>query len=145
MDELKSDDEYEQDEYLLWIRNGEVNYNYMEGKTEGKGGVSWEYVPDTTGSATTGEKNALNKAYDYLDYTAFSRSGLIDQLEFEGYSTSEATYAVDHCGADWNEQAVKKAQQYLDYMSFSKSGLIDQLEFEGFTPAQAEYGANAVY
>ena len=143
--ELKSDDEYEQDEYLLWIRNGEVNYNYMEDKTEGKGGVSWEYAPDTTGSATTGEKNALNKAYDYLDYTAFSRSGLIDQLEFEGYSTSEATYAVDHCGADWNEQAVKKAQQYLDYMSFSKSGLIDQLEFEGFTPAQAEYGANAVY
>ena len=52
---------------------------------------------------------------------------------------------MNHCGADWNEQAVKKEQQYLDYMSFSKSGLIDQLEFEGFTPAQAEYGANAVY
>lgn len=34
VDELKSDDEYGQDEYLLWIRNGEVNYNYMEGKAE---------------------------------------------------------------------------------------------------------------
>lgn len=91
-------------------------------------------------SATKGEQNALARAQDYLEYMAFSRSGLIDQLEYEGYTTSEATYAVDHCGADWNEQAAKKAKEYLDYSSFSRSGLIDQLEYEGFTQAQAEYG-----
>ena len=80
----------------------------------------------------------------YLDYTAFSYSGLIEQLEYEGYSTEEATYAVDNCGADWNEQAALKAQDYLDYASFSRSGLIDQLLFEGFTSEQAEYGVTAV-
>ncbi len=48
-------------------------------------------------NATTGEKNALDKAYSYLDYTYFSYTGLIDQLEFEKYSTEEATFAADNC------------------------------------------------
>ena len=93
---------------------------------------------------TRGEQNALNKANDYLEFMSFSRSGLIDQLEFEGYTTSEAEYAVDNCGADWDEQAVLKAEEYLDFMSFSRSGLIDQLEFEGFTYDQASSAATAV-
>ena len=147
VDELKSSNEYDQSEYLLWILNGEEEYNFMSDSTAGNGGSIWQYVPDIkdTGSATSGERNALSKAYDYLDFMAFSYSGLIEQLEFEGFSTSEATYAADNCGADWNEQAAKKAREYLDFMSFSRSGLIEQLEFEGFTRSQAEYGVNAVY
>lgn len=93
---------------------------------------------------TMGQQNALRKAGQYLDTMPFSYEGLIDQLEFEGYTTEEATYAADNCGADWNEQAAEKAQDYIDMMSFSKSGLIDQLKFEGFTQEQAEYGAKAV-
>ena len=93
---------------------------------------------------TLGEKNATDKAKSYLDFTAFSYSGLIDQLEYEGFSTEEATYGADHCGADWNEQAAKKAESYLEYTSFSRSGLIDQLLYEGFTQEQAEYGVTAV-
>jgi hypothetical protein len=91
------------------------------------------------------QQNAVRKAEDYLDYTAFSRSGLINQLvEFEGFSTQDATFAVDSITVDWNEQAVKKAKDYLDYTAFSRSGLINQLvEFEGFTPAQAQYGVAA--
>lgn len=73
---------------------------------------------------------------------AFSRSGLIDQLKYEGYTTEEATYGADNCGADWNEQAAKKAQQYMDIMSFSRQGLIDQLKYDGFTQSQAEYGVS---
>lgn len=91
-------------------------------------------------SATTGERNALDTAKTYLKYSAFSYTGLIDQLEFEGYSASEAKYGVDNCGADWNEQAAKSAKAYLDTMSFSKQGLIEQLEYEGFTHEQAVYG-----
>lgn len=90
---------------------------------------------------TTGQKNALKKALSYLNLSAFSRSGLIKQLEFEGFTTEEATYAVDNSGADWNEQAVKKAASYLRLTAFSKEGLIHQLEFEGFTHEQAVYGA----
>ena len=86
----------------------------------------------------------MASAKSYLDYTAFSYTGLIDQLEFEGYSTEDATYAVDNCGVDWNEQAKKSAQSYTEYMSFSRDGLIEQLEYEGFTAEQAEYGASAI-
>lgn len=95
-------------------------------------------------NASIGEKNALNKAKSYLNYTAFSYSGLVKQLEFEGFSNSEARFGADNSGANWKEQAAKKAKQYMDYSSFSRKGLIDQLEFEGFTSEQAEYGAAAV-
>jgi hypothetical protein len=66
-------------------------------------------------------------------------------LEFENYSTEDATWAVDSLNVDWNEQAAKKAEEYLDYTSFSRQGLVDQLVFEGFTSEQAEYGASQAY
>lgn len=99
----------------------------------------------STANVSAGKKNALEQAYSYLNAMAFSYSGLIEQLEYEGYSTEEATYAVDNCGADWKEQAVRKAEEYLKSMSFSKSGLIEQLEYEGFTHEQAVYGADQAY
>lgn len=95
-------------------------------------------------SETMGQRNARSKARDYLSVMPFSYSGLVSQLEYEGFTTEEATYAADQCGADWNEQAAKKAQDYLDTMSFSRSGLIEQLKYEGFTQEQAEYGVAAV-
>lgn len=91
--------------------------------------------------ASTGERNALQTAKDYLSVMAFSYTGLIEQLEYEGYSHSEAVYGADNCGADWFEQAAKSAKQYLEFMSFSRSSLIEQLEYEGFTHEQAIYGA----
>lgn len=93
---------------------------------------------------TIGQKNALNAAYNYLDYTAFSYKSLVEQLEYEGFSNADAIYAVDRCGADWNDQAAKSAANYLDYSSFSRQGLIDQLVYEGFSTDQATYGATAV-
>jgi hypothetical protein len=94
----------------------------------------------STPSPTTGEKNALRTAREYLNISAFSYTGLIHQLEYEGYSTEEATYAADNCNANWNEQAAKSAKEYLDISSFSRQGLIDQLIYEGYTQEQAEYG-----
>lgn len=93
---------------------------------------------------TLGEQNALKKAESYLKYSSFSYSGLVSQLEYEGYSHEEAIYGVDNCNADWNEQAAAKAASYLKYSSFSRQGLIDQLKFEGFTDNQTEYGVTAV-
>lgn len=94
---------------------------------------------------TSGMRNALKSAKNYLSVMAFSYSGLVEQLEYEGYSSSEATYAADNCGADWYEQAVKSAKQYLDVMAFSRSGLIEQLEYEGYTHDQAVYGVDKAY
>jgi SOS response regulatory protein OraA/RecX len=99
-------------------------------------------VPDMIDSATVGKKNALRKAYSYLDFTAFSYTGLIDQLKFEGFTDGEAAYAVENCGADWFVQAQRKAVSYLDFSAFSYTGLIDQLEYEGFTSEEAAYAAD---
>ncbi len=103
-----------------------------------------EPTPAPTGP-TAGESNALQEAKNYLNVLSFSRQGLIDQLLYEGYSQSEATYAVDNVGADWNSQAVKTAQSYLDTLPFSRQGLIDQLIYEGFTNEQAIYGVDQTY
>lgn len=94
---------------------------------------------------TTGDKNALAQAEKYLNSMAFSKKGLMEQLEYEGYTNSESYYAVCNCSADWNEQAVSKARAYLKSGSFSRSALIEQLEYEGFTKKQAEYAASQVY
>ena len=56
-------------------------------------------VPSTTTvNESVGERNARETAADYLEYSAFSRSGLIDQLEYEGFTTSQAEYGVDAAG-----------------------------------------------
>ena len=96
------------------------------------------------GGETASQANARESAASYLSFMAFSRTGLIDQLEYEGYSTADATYGVDAQNADWNQQAALKAEEYLDFMSFTRSELIDQLLYEGFTQSEATYGANMV-
>lgn len=100
--------------------------------------------PISSSNETLSQKNAVDMAKSYLNYTAFSRSGLIHQLEFEGFSNEEATYAVNKLNIDWKEQAVKMAKSYLDYTSFSRSGLIHQLEFEGFSSEEATYAVNQI-
>ncbi|GAB2764481.1 hypothetical protein GCM10027039_26440 [Terrabacter koreensis] len=95
-------------------------------------------------AVTVSQEQAIAKAESYLEFTAFSRKGLIEQLQYEQFSKSDATFAVDHITVNWNEQAAKKAQSYLDMTSFSRGGLIDQLRFEGFSKSQAAYGVKAV-
>ena len=43
-------------------------------------------------------EQAAQKAEDYLGFTAFSRSGLIEQLEFEGFTREQAEYGVAQAG-----------------------------------------------
>jgi colicin import membrane protein len=99
-------------------------------------------VEEEASSETAGQENARGSAESYLDSMAFSRTGLIKQLKYEGFSISDATYAVDAVSPNWNLQAAKAAQSYLDSMAFSRSGLIEQLEYEGYTAQQAVYGVN---
>lgn len=98
----------------------------------------------TQNQPTLGERQAIKAAQNYIDYKAFSKSGLIKQLVFEEYSQAEAEYGVEHITVDWNEQAALSAKAYLEYSNFSRSSLIEQLKFEGFTTAQAQYGATSV-
>lgn len=95
-------------------------------------------------SLSLAQQNVLRQAEGYLDYTAFSKVGLVNQLEYEGYSKEDATFAVNNISVDWNEQAGKQAESYLEYSSFSKQGLLDQLLYEGYTKEQADYGVKHV-
>lgn len=99
-------------------------------------------APSRPSGESVSQQNARSKASSYLRYSAFSRSGLIDQLLYEGFSQGDATYGVDALNVNWNEQAAKKAASYLRYSAFSRSGLVDQLLYEGFTQPQAEYGVS---
>ncbi len=97
-------------------------------------------------------QNAYQAAISYLEYTGFSKAGLIDQLSSEygdNYTVQQATDAVSALETsglvDWNEQAVRSGQSYLEYSSFSRQGLIDQLSsaYGGkYTLAQATYAAD---
>lgn len=93
---------------------------------------------------TTAQKQATGSAQNYLDIFNFSRKGLINQLELEGFSTEDAEFAVDYLDVDWMAQAVGSAENYLEFSNFSRQGLIEQLEFEGFTTKQAEHAATEV-
>ena len=101
-------------------------------------------TPASEPLGTVSQQNAVDKAKSYLSLSGFSRTGLIGQLEYEGFSKEDATYAVDSLSVDWDEQAARKAQSYMETSSFSRSGLVDQLVFEGFSTSQANYGASAV-
>jgi hypothetical protein len=110
-------------------------------------------APANTGPAgTTSELQALAAAQDYLsDGQGFSREGLIDQLDSssgDSFSVADATWGVDHSGANWDDQAVDCAKGYMsDGQGFSRQGLIQQMtsaDGDQFTETQAEYAANAV-
>ena len=72
--------------------------------------------PPATKPADTGVtarmENALKAAKQYLSFTNFSYAGLISQLEYEKYTTEEATYAADHCGG---LAAARPAQDQLQH------------------------------
>jgi hypothetical protein len=96
---------------------------------------------------TNQQQNAAKSARSYLNFTAFSRQGLIDQLSSaygDKYAVQDATIAVDSLNVDWNSEAAQSAKSYLKFTAFSCQGLIDQLKSpygDKFTVAQATYGA----
>jgi hypothetical protein len=103
---------------------------------------------------TVSEQNASDSALDYLDYflegSGTSKSGLVEQLEHEGFSNADATTAVNFVesnvdGDIWGTMAMVSARSYMEMSSFSESGLTDQLLFEGYTAAQAAKGVAAAY
>lgn len=101
-------------------------------------------VVDSGPKLTVSQKNAIAKAKSYLRFEGFSKKGLIDQLEFEGFSASDSAFGAANAGANWTDEADQKAASYMSFESFSRSGLISQLEFEGFTAAQSSHGATSV-
>lgn len=93
---------------------------------------------------TFAQENAKGSAESYLDMSGFSKEGLVEQLEFEGYEEKDIVAAMATMKVDWNAEAAQSAEAYLAMTSFSRSGLIEQLRFEGYTAKQAAHGADSV-
>jgi hypothetical protein len=97
---------------------------------------------------TQQQQSALQAAYQYLGTQAFSKQGLIAQLDSKygsGYAVHDATVAVDSLNVNWFAEAVQSAKDYLKTQPFSCTDLIQQLDspYGGqFTLAQATYGAH---
>jgi len=103
---------------------------------------SYNIAESNSAGDMIGQINATKDAKNHLRHSAFSRQGLINQLEYDGYANADAAFGADHSGAAWMEQAVLCAADYLEYAAFSRKGLIDQLVFEGFSEDEAAYGAD---
>ena len=105
------------------------------------------YAEDTYGeSSYDGEitdrmNDALNTAIVYLKIMHFSRHALSGQLQIEGFTSAEADYAVDNCGADWNEQALLKAEEMVsDGSNYSAMAVKEMLLSNyGYTGDEAEF------
>lgn len=144
-------DDTNKDSILLSIIDGEVVYDsaYLTTGEIESNGNNLSKKEETTRPTmvqrqlTVGEQNAIEAAEDYLNFSAFSYEGLIEQLEYEGYTSKEAAYAVDHCFVDWYDQAEKCAKSYLRHSSFSYTGLLEQLEYELFTHEQAKHAVDS--
>lgn len=126
------------------VFNTKYNYKVRAYKLSGTTKIygSYSSIESATVLVTLSQSNAVSKAATYLEYFAFSRDGLIAQLEYEGFSNEDAIYGVDNVGANWMQQAVLSAVNYLKYTAFSRDGLIAQLEYEKFSHEEAVYGAD---
>lgn len=133
-------------EYSDNIENGKL---ISQSKTIGEEitytGTTINLVYSLGRKPTVGETNALKKAQSYSTNMHMSKKRLYDQLTSsygEGFTASEAQYAVDHVNADWNYNALQKAKSYQKNMNMSKSRIYQQLTSnygEGFTASEAQY------
>lgn len=96
---------------------------------------------------TIEEENCIESMISYLEAMPFSKTGIKEQLIFEGYpeDTVEKIVEMFSSAVDWNAMAEAEANDYLDLMPFSKDGLYEQLIFEGFTEEEATYAVDKVY
>ena len=116
------------------------------------GGVPTESPPTTATPpvdvsiprATPGRAAAIEAARAYLSSRTMSRIRLLEQLDFDGYSSADSEYAIATLNPDWNEEAYQAAGGHIFAGAFSRIALLYQLDYEGFTVAQAEYGIDTL-
>ena len=102
---------------------------------------------------TDAQQQAVDSAEGYLsEGQGFSQQGLLSQLTSsfgEGFSKSDAEFAIKYLNPNWDKQAVDSANSYLsEGQGFSQQGLLQQLTTtagEGFTEMQAEYAISYLH
>ena len=88
--------------------------------------------------ATDKEKEATKKVLEKLNAFSFSTKPEIEKyLKDNNYSQTEIEFALEHSGADWDEQAKIEAITILAAGGFSKQEVIDLMIYDGYTPEEA--------
>ena len=87
---------------------------------------------------------AARRAQDLLTVEPWSRSGLIDRLQQDGFSNMDAVKAVDSLGADWTQQAARYAGDLIGKNFFISFDEIEaSLRLAGFGPEEIAYVMSA--
>lgn len=107
-------------------------------------GGSGTVAPDAGTTTTGGTATASSRARQYLGVQNFSRSGLISQLEYDGYSEADATAAADALNLDWTDQARQRAAYFAGTQQWTRDQMVSQLEYEGWSADDAAAGADSV-
>jgi hypothetical protein len=74
---------------------------------------------------TKGDKEALVAAKEYLSSQAFSLKGLIAQLDSPDggqFTVAQATYGVQHTGANWDKEALADGQGVFELSTLFAEG-----------------------
>ncbi len=87
---------------------------------------------------------ALKEAQELLDANFGLSASDLEQIlvEYEGVSSENAKYAVEHCEADWKQEALECAINY-DGIGFSYVNMRETLKMNhGFTKEEAQYAVD---
>lgn len=88
---------------------------------------------------------ALRTAAAILEEENLSAKRLREKLGESGYTPKEITYALEHCGADWNFQAVQCLKNTLMHSNASRAGLLRTMtDYERFTEEEAAYAMGQI-
>ena len=91
-----------------------------------------------------GMKDALSRAQEMLDY-GLSAANIYDILLSEGYTNSQANFALENLNVDWNEIAYNRAVYCHEVLNLNKEKLIEELKFERFTDEEIQYAIDKVF
>lgn len=97
-----------------------------------------EIVVDSLG--VDWDLQANQRAEGAIEYAAFSKPGLVRQLQGELFTQEQATEAVEGLDVDWSIQAERSARETSQNIAISRSRLLYSLTDDGFTEVEAERG-----
>lgn len=69
-----------------------------EVETKAKEEAETKAKEEAENTLSLSQENAIQKGQDYLEYSSFSKSGLAEQLKYDGFTSEEATYGVSKTG-----------------------------------------------
>ena len=127
--------------------NGITNYDNLVEKLESEGFTGEQAAVGAQAAAQSQESgqndDVIAAAKKYVETGNYTYTSLIDKLQQDGFSTGNAEYAANNCGADWNGMAANEAKNLIDGGVTTKEEIVDQLIFKGYTYQQAVHGAEA--